>query len=260
MSLYRKDIFQGGWFSFHSDKNNWPDISEKLRKAFFNSFMFDEIFGPSETTDELFIKTDLKFDFVKDKSVLVIGGGPSSKNLNSEILDSYDLIFSCNHFFKNPLLQKHKVHIALVGDEVDLNDPDFLNYVNEYNPILGFDHSARRPIVNVLNFKESYPLCFIWLTRYFSRLGYTPRACVLAKLFGASKIDFIGLDGFKNNIHSFEGKKDPPSFNDDKQFKDQMQIFCEYMLRDLRVDPEGFNDLATDHLYEDILNSVKSKL
>ena len=40
----------------------------------------------------------------------------------------------------------------------------------------------------------------------FSRLGYTPRVCILAKLFGAKKIDFIGIDGFKDNnsYHYFE--------------------------------------------------------
>ena len=59
MSLYRKDIFQGGWFSFHSKVEDWVEVSKKLREAFFKSFMFDEVFGKTKTTDELFIKSNL---------------------------------------------------------------------------------------------------------------------------------------------------------------------------------------------------------
>jgi len=257
MSLYRKDIFQGGWFSFQSKVENWTEVSQKLRDAFFKSFMFDEVFGETKTTDELFIKSNIDFSFVKDKSVLVIGGGPSSKNLTDDQIKSYDLVFSCNHFFKNDSLKKHKVHVALIGDEVDFNDPEFLEYVNNHNPILGFDHSARRPAFNLLKLGEAYPLTFIWLTRYFSRLGYVPRACVLAKLFGASKIDFIGLDGFKTNEHFFEKDKKPPPFNSVKEFQDQMRVFCEYMLNDLKIDSENFNDLSSDNIYEGILDNVK---
>ena len=261
MSLYRKDLFQGGWFSFHSKIEDWQDISKKLYDNFFKSFMFDEVFGKSKITDELFIKTDVDFTFAKDKSVLVIGGGPSSKTLTDEQIKSYDLLFSCNHFFKNNFLKNHKIHLALIGDEVDfISDPEFLEYVNNHNPILGFDHSARRSAFDLLRFKECYPLCFIWLTRYFSRLGYVPRACVLAKLFGASKIDFIGLDGFKTNEHFFEKDKQPPAFNDVKEFQDQMRVFCEYMLKHLKINPKNFNDLSSDNIYEGILDNVKSEL
>lgn len=257
MDLYRKDIFQGGWFSFHSTVADWVKTSKKLQTAFFKSFMFNEVFGESEVTDELLIKSDIDFSFIKDKSVLVIGGGPSSKTLTDNQIRSYDLVFSCNHFFKNDLLKKHKIHLALIGDEVNFNDPEFLEYVNNHNPILGFDHSARRPAFNLLKLKESYPLCFIWLTRYFSRLGYVPRACVLAKLFGASKIDFIGLDGFRTNEHFFEKDKNPPPFNDVKEFQDQMRVFCEYMLNCLKIEVDNFNDLSSDNIYEGILENVK---
>jgi hypothetical protein len=257
MDLYRKDIFQGGWFSFHSTVADWVKISKKLQTSFFKSFMFNEVFGESEVTDELLIKSDIDFSFIKDKSVLVVGGGPSSKTLTDNQIRSYDLVFSCNHFFKNDLLKKHKIHLALIGDEVNFNDPEFLEYVNNHNPILGFDHSARRPAFNLLKLKESYPLCFIWLTRYFSRLGYVPRACVLAKLFGASKIDFIGLDGFRTNEHFFEKDKNPPPFNNVKEFQDQMRVFCEYMINCLKIEVENFNDLSSDNIYEGILEDVK---
>ena len=151
MGLYRNSIFQGGWFSFNSTKENWNKISKEMYDYFFGSVMFDEIFGASKTTEELFIKTDQNFDFVKDKSVLVIGGGPSSKNLTSEIIESYDLVFSCNHFFKNKLLKKHKVSLALVGDEINFSDKEFIEYLNQHNTILGFEHSSKRSTINLIS-------------------------------------------------------------------------------------------------------------
>ena len=39
-----------------------------------------------------------------------------------------------------------------------------------------------------------------------------------------------------------------------------MYIFCEYMLKDLKIKPENFNNLSEGQLYEGILNDVKSKL
>ena len=39
-----------------------------------------------------------------------------------------------------------------------------------------------------------------------------------------------------------------------------MRIFCEYMLKDLKIEPQNFNDLSSDNLYEGILEDVKSKL
>ena len=69
MGLYRNSIFQGGWFSFNSTKENWAKISKKMYDYFFGSVMFDEIFGASKTTEELFIKTDQNFDFVKFKKM-----------------------------------------------------------------------------------------------------------------------------------------------------------------------------------------------
>lgn len=260
MSLYRNSIFQGGWFSFNSTRSDWPKVSEQMYRFFFGSVLFDDVFGESKTTDDLFLKSDFGFEFIKDKSVLVIGGGPSSSNLTDEIVDSYDLVFSCNHFFKNEFLKNIKIDLALIGDEINFNDEDFLNYVNTYNPVLGFEHSSKRSSVDLISLKENYSNCFIYLTRYFSRLGYAPRACILARLFGANKVDFIGVDGFKNrdNSHFFEKSKNPPPFDDAEKFKDNMRVFCEYMLKDLKLEPENFNNLSRSGIYDGILENVKS--
>jgi len=263
MDLYRKDIFSGGWFSFHSPKDNWVyNISQKIYNQYFNTELLDKEFGESEITEDLFLKSDLNFDFVKGKSVLVVGGGPSSSKLNKDLIDSYDLIFSCNSFYKNETLKKHKVDLALISDEVNLKDKDFINYITEHNTIIGFEHGNRHDSDEIIKLKEDfYP--FVYLTRYFSRLGFAIRACVLARLLGAEKIHFIGVDGFKNKNtpHLFESNKKPPYFNDTEKFQESMIVFYEYMLRDLKTkELKNLSEDEDDSIYSGILEKVKNSL
>ena len=263
MPLYRNDMFQGGWFSFNSTKEIWKEsYANKMFKSFFSVNIMKDHFGDNKITEELLITNNLNFDGIKDKTVLVIGGGPSCELLTDEIIKSYDYVFSCNHFYKNNFLSKHKIHLALIGDEVNLKDTQFLQYIKSNNTVIGFEHSTKRTIMQTINFKKQYPSCFIYLTRYFSRLGYVARACVLAKLMGAKKIDFIGMDGFKTNTHYFENNKKAPNFNNDELFCDQMEIFYRYMLESLKIEPENFNNLSDryeDSIYTGMLEAIKNE-
>ena len=47
---------------------------------------------------------------------------------------------------------------------------------------------------------------------------------------------------------------------EDKEFIDQMKIFCKYMLSDLKIKPENFNDLSEGTLYSGILDKAKEEL
>lgn len=261
MPLYRKDMFQGGWFSFNSTKSLWKEsYANKMFKTFFNTSLIKDHFGQNKITEEMLITDNLNFDNLKNKSVLVIGGGPSCELLTTEMIESYDYVFSCNHFYRNEFLSKHKVHLALIGDEVNLKDQDFLNYINKNKTIVGFEHSAKRSVMQLINFKKQYTASFLFLTRYFSRLGYVARGCVLAKLMGASKVDFIGMDGFKTNSHYFETNKVAPSFNNNEMFCDQIEIFYKYMLNDLQIEPKNFNNLSDNYensIYSGILEAIK---
>jgi len=259
MELYRKDLFAGGWFSFHCAKDSWIYLtSKKLYRSFFNTDLVDKKFGESKITEDLFLKSDLNFDKFKGKSVLVVGGGPSLSRLTDELISSYDFVFSCNNFYRNEVLKKHKVHLALISDEVDVNNEEFLNYVKENKTILGFEH-GRRKSEEICKLKEDHDV-FIYLTRYFSRLGFAIRACVLARLFGAEKIHFIGIDGFKhdNTPHLFENNKKPPNFNDTEKFQQSMSIFYQYMIRDLKTkDLDNLSDDFEGSIYSGILDKVK---
>ena len=266
MDLYRKNIFEGGWYSFNATAEDWVDhYADKMWDTFFGSVLLDDMYGPRVVTDELLITKNIDYSVMQNKSVLVIGGGPSCDMLTDELIESYDFIFSVNHFFKNDLIKKHKVHLALIGDEINLQDQDFIDYLNKHNPIIGFEHTAKRSLLEVMDFKDMYPLNFIYLTRYFSRLGYTMRACVLAKLMGADKISFVGVDGFKSKTkaHAFEEGKKAPDFDDNNKFISQMEIFYKYMLIDLKMHPDKLENLSDGHeqsIYTGILDKVKSNL
>lgn len=258
MSLYRNDMFKGGWFSFNSNEVDWKsEYASKMFDHFFDRSLIEKSFGTNSVDEELLITNNLDFSSVKGSRVLVVGGGPSSRDLTSEDFDSYDYIFSCNHFFKSKSLQNRKVHLALIGDEVDLNRSDFNEYIKKHGTILGFEHSGRRSTSDLVKFKRRHGSCFVFLTRYFSRLGYVARACVLAKQMKAAQIDFIGLDGFRSTKHHFENKKNPPPFNNEDRFKEQMRIFYEYMLQD--YSGETFRNLSDGHpssIYTGIMEEV----
>ena len=263
MPLYRQNMFEGGWFSFNSTKKIWKEnYANQMFKTFFNTSFIKDHFGDNVITEELLISNNLNFSNLKDKSVLIIGGGPSCELLTTEIIESYDYVFSCNHFYKNKFLSKHKIHLALIGDEVNLKDKQFIDYIKKNNTVVGFEHSSTRSVMKIINFKKLHSSSFIFLTRYFSRLGYVARACVLARLMGANKIDFIGLDGFKTNSHYFESNKSAPSFNNNKMFCDQVKVFYKYMLEDLSIEPQNFNNLSDKYknsIYSGLLESIKNE-
>ena len=262
---YRQNINLGGWFSFNSTKEQWvSNFAEKMLKHFFNVELIQKKFNGFTTDEEILLTNNIKFSGLKNKSVLIVGGGPSTTSLTEQALSKYDYVFSCNHFFKNPLLKNHKIDMCLIGDEVDLESKQFNNYLDRFQPVVGFEHSGKRSNNQLLNFIERYPRCFVYLTRYFSRLGYVPRAIIIAALASPGKIDYIGMDGFKKGsyAHSFELNKPPPSFDEADLFKDQMKIFLKYLLKDIKIQKDILNDLGSSHpsnIYSEILEKIKNE-
>lgn len=260
MDIYRKDMYLGGWFSFNCTKEDWLNFyAEKMFEAFFGQ-QYRFKFGNPFINEELLLTRNLPNNSLKNKKVLVVGGGPSSELLTDSIYDSYDSVITCNHFYKNSYLKNKKASIILLGDEVDLHDEVLLKYISKNNPAIGFEHSGSRNHHIFKNFLHNNNRCFLFLTRYFSRLGYVARGCVLARLLGAQKVDFIGMDGFSNNSHYFENNKQPPPFNNSDKFQKQAKIFFNYMIRDLGT--KNFNNLGKNYegsIYHGILEEVKNE-
>ena len=105
MDLYRKNIFEGGWYSFNATADDWVDhYADKMWDTFFGSVLLDDMYGPRVVTDELLITKNIDYSVMQNKSVLVIGGGPSCDMLTDDLIRSYDFIISVNHFFKNDFI------------------------------------------------------------------------------------------------------------------------------------------------------------
>jgi len=262
---YRKNLNLGGWFSFNSTKEEWKEhFAEEMLNHFFDIELIDKAFKGFSVDSELLLTNNINFSGLKNKSVLVIGGGPSTNLLTEKEIVGYDYVFSCNHFFRNTILSKVKVDVCLVGDEVDLDSKNFNNYIEKYNPAVGFEHSARRTTSDLIRFRKRYPKCFVYLTRYFSRLGFVPRAITIASLADPKQIDYIGMDGFKSGAytHSFELNKAPPPFNESERFKQQMKVFLKYILFDVKLHKDKINDLGHNHslnIYAGMLDRIKNE-
>ena len=100
--MFRTKLNQGGWFSFNSTPDEWETYyANRMFDYFFDRKKIQESFGHLDVNEELLITDNLNFSSVKGKKVLVIGGGPSSKDLSDEACSEYDYIFSCNHFFSS---------------------------------------------------------------------------------------------------------------------------------------------------------------
>ena len=261
MNLYRESLSLGGWYSFNANKKDWKNFyAEKMFNHFFNDSI-KEHFGNLNIDENLLITDNVDFSNLQNKEVLVIGAGMSSSLLSKKVVNSYDYVFSCNHFYKNNFLSTQKINLILVGDEVDLKSKDFLEYLEAFKPLIGFEHSSKRSTDELISFKKNYERSFIYLTRYFSRLGYVPRAMILASIFGATSVDCIGLDGFnKERAHFFEKDKKAPSFNNKESFQEQMKILGKYFLEDLKMSKDSFCNLGETHpsnIYKNIFDSCK---
>ena len=56
------------------------------------------------------------FKEYENKTVLIIGGGGSTNTLSWETLNTYDYVWSVNHFYLHPVLKKHKGRFSYDDD------------------------------------------------------------------------------------------------------------------------------------------------
>jgi hypothetical protein len=195
---------------FISTKENF--LQNKVRGANYISkynFLKKELVA---NTELICAKVD---DFSKfaDSKILVVGGGPTAveRDWNTE---DYDYIFSCNHFFISEKLKDKKVDLCLLCDEVKVLSDDFINYCKKFQPYIGFE-DFNGSMEDVQKLSEIFPdKVFQCLTRFQGKIGVAVKLIILATIFGAKQVDFIGVDGtppdYKQGeigLHSFQKNK-----------------------------------------------------
>jgi hypothetical protein len=225
-------------FSFFSLKNSFDTNPRWGQKALFEAYGKYFPNGPVHTEEMAYLDHP-KLSNVKGKNILIVGAGPTADPKNWEDVE-YDELWSCTNFFKNPVLSKMPVDLASVGGNVDLDDPDFQEYINKFDTLLGFEGGVTpyKEGEDVVAFLASHlDRSFYFHTRYFSKLGSAARLICLATLLGAKKVYFAGFDGYPiGQTHAFEGlskKYDEPwrdsgSFN---VYRRQVVLLWDYLLQ-----------------------------
>jgi len=184
----------------------------------------------------------------KDKSVLVVCGGPSTKTIPWENLD-YDSLWSCNHFYLSEKLKDKKLDlVTVVAGLVDVNnDKEFNDYVNKFRPLISFETEQGCRSRDKKNYQQAIKFCkshkdivSFFHTRYRGQPGLGLRMVIYAIFLGYKNISFVGIDGRSKSesngklLHSFSGAKPLPNwyktFGDDFQER-QFIIFWEYVLQ-----------------------------
>ena len=167
------------------------------------------------------------FKEYKDKTVLIIGGGPSTNKLNYDSTQR-DFTWSCNHFYLNPIVSRLKVDVAMFMGEPNLESKEFIDYRNKFKPYSGFEVHRRW-----FNYEfDDYEKYFAMHTRFYSRLGAGVRMILFASFLGCKTVKYVGLDGYEpiyNGDHAHEpGKKSLPTKFSEVFYNSEYKYFWEY--------------------------------
>ena len=211
---------------------------------------FEPVLGGNySTSSEGFYQTHSSLKKYRDKTILIVGAGPSTNAVDWESLP-VDYTWSCNHFFLNDKLSKRKVDLFAVGNEVDTTpaNRELNDYLKRFPESVACFETTNRPAAQMKDFKRRFPeQCFYAHTRYRSQIGAVPRLIVLASMLGCKSIYFVGMDGFpkQETEHAFQPGKKPkgsPCFAGayDK-FRRQYVVFWDYMVHTLAPHTEFQN-------------------
>jgi len=229
--------------------NNSPELFLKFGlNSLKNLFPFSDniVFN-----DEIIFNQHTKLRRVKGKRVLIVGGGPSTKEVDWHKID-VDYIFSVNNFFKDKEYRDLKIDYFSVGAEVDIEGEEFNDYVNRHKPFLLFEHHGRWQHMKefFINFYSNYRDMSCYFTRAYGKLGVGIRLITLCSFLEAKEIYFVGLDGcpglsvkqkkFIEEKHSFEKDKSTLPFQINKQnaysiFFKQYEEFWNYAINFLSL-------------------------
>jgi len=251
--------WSGGWYNFNHTKLVWQDhFADKFFNMFFGSRTLD--YGDLKVDEEIVYTSNETLAKIKNANVLVLGGGPTLEDLDIEKTKDYDIIISCNSYFKSDKLKDVKVDIALIGQGTNLEDSDFVSRIKRDDTLVGFEHSHKLTIDIIDHFtKANDTNTFLYLTRYFSRLGFASRAVVMANCLGAKKVDVIGFDGHrkkKEDKHGFEKTKSLPDYYDTTKYEEAAVVFWDYLTTHFDTEVNILSEKSDYNVYSGIKDHV----
>jgi hypothetical protein len=225
---HHKDCIEQGLlraspFESHRRKSSFVTFVKSEAGHFPNHIVDDVALG-----EHIVFSKRSDFNKYKDSKVLVIGGGPSTNELDFGSTGA-DFLWSCNHFYLNPVLKNTKVDMAMIMGEPDIKSKEFLEYRNKFEPMIGFEIHNRWKGYPF----DDYKKYFLMHTDFYSKLGAGVRMIIFACALGVKEVYFVGLDGtsyIKKGEHAFEkGKTTLPSFYNEESYKYQYKLFWTYV-------------------------------
>ena len=222
-------------FSFFSDEENF--ISNQVWGATHVEEKFGNILGNDvRISTEYIIQDKEGLKKFKDKTILVVGAGPSAIDHDWE-KEEHDYIWSCTKFYLNDKLKDKNLGLVTIGGNVDLEEPGLIESLEKTGAMCGFECgvSPFKAPMDMAIFKSKFEdQVFYYHPRYFSKLGAAARLICLAVFLGAKEIKAIGFDGDPvGQSHAFEKDKvhDEVWRNDSSVniYRRQMVLFWEYI-------------------------------
>jgi len=213
-------------------------------------------FAKGVVTNSEIVYSDLEhFKNYKDKTVLIIGGGPSTNELNLNEVER-DFTWSCNHFYLNPKLSETKIDLAMLMGEPNLKSQEFVEYRDKFRPYLGFEVHDRWFGYEF----DDYEKYFVMHTRFYSKLGACARMILHACYLGCKTVKFVGLDGYPpiyNGNHAHEpGKRLLPSNFTEELYDKQYEHFWSYTTK---IHPNvQFMNLGGGHKFHETIERNRS--
>jgi hypothetical protein len=190
-------------FEHNHANGEFVDWTQKYFKEFFPNFS-----NNLSISSEIVYQKLESFDNYKDKTLLLVGGGPSSNYIDLNKVH-YDYLWSMNQFYLNKKLNKKKIDLVMIMGETKLDKIKI--YRDMYCPKIGFEIHSRWKNYNF----DNYPNYFCMHTRFYGKIGIGARMLIFAAALGFKNVMFCGLDGPESILkgdHSFEpGKTTLPS-------------------------------------------------
>ena len=185
--------------------------------------------------DEIIYKKPISFNKYVNSSVLILGGGPTTKEIIKD-LPEHDYVWSVNYFHKNTKLPK--IDLAVLGKDVDKFDELLIKYISDNKTNIIFEE-AKDSREGENHIHSLFPKQVSWYnTRYQSKLGIGVRMVILAIMLGVKDIKIAGIDGWSITgecNHAFQINKPSPKWGLSSEevynlTKRQFIIFWEYIL------------------------------
>ena len=238
-------------FSFFSKKGQLQSNSKWGLEHVMN--YLGTVFGTNiSCNDEYIIQNKDEFKKFEGKTILMVGGGPSTSDIDWKKPElEYDYVWSCNNFFLNPLFEELGCDLCALGPTVDLQDDLLIEHLNKNNTMALFEAgiSPFRKKEEFEKFASKHENVSYFHLRYFSKLGTIARLMCLANFLKVKKVYFIGMDGFPgvdgNKFEGAEKTHQGRKFSYDLH-KRQYVLLWDYLLNELDSKIE-FQNLGEGH-------------